>query len=151
MSDWTTWTRPTSMPSSSATIWISTERLPWPISVDPLSTMAEPSVWIRTIAVETGKAPASDALTPKPIPVRGSPLASRRSDPTTISRSVFRSASSPRLPGSSSSWCPTRLRSRISNASMPSSSAARSRLVSPASAPSGAPNPRSDEAGEVLV
>lgn len=54
VSDWTTVTTARSTPSSSAATCASSERLPWPISVDPLSTSTEPSVWMRTWAVEIG-------------------------------------------------------------------------------------------------
>jgi hypothetical protein len=42
------------MPNSSAAIWLSSDRLPWPISVLPESTMIDPSVSTRTCAVDIG-------------------------------------------------------------------------------------------------
>jgi hypothetical protein len=49
VSPMTTCTAWTSMPSSSAAIWASTVRAPWPMSEVPASTVALPSMCSRTI------------------------------------------------------------------------------------------------------
>ncbi len=70
MSDWPTATWSSSIPSSLATIWASAVALPWPISVLLELSVADPSEWRRTTAVETGAAPASEALTATAVPRR---------------------------------------------------------------------------------
>ena len=54
--------------SSSATIWPKTVRAPWPTSVELTSRVTPPSASMRTIAVETGCAPAASSPTLMPRP-----------------------------------------------------------------------------------
>src|SRR5438477_274930 len=103
-----------------------------------------------TAAVDVGYAPASDADTPSPIE-RPMLVPGHSRDDARQRRSSLRSASSGRLPGMNSSPGPTRLRSRSSTGSMPSFAAASSICSSPAMFPCGAPNPRNELEGTVLV
>ena len=154
MSLWPTATASAATPIRRATISARAVRLPWPISVLLVSRVADPSACILTWAVEMGEAPASLAVTATARPRRtpGSlVLACRSSSAATASRSAVRSASSPRLPSMIVPPGGSRLRRRSSVGSIPSRSAAMSMFSSPARAPWGAPNPRYDEAGVVLV
>jgi len=144
-------TRSNGSSSTSATIWESTVRLPWPSSVAPTAADAEPSACRRTIATEVGCAPASEAVMPKPTAASARCSPPHPSDVVSMRRSSARSASMPRLPGRISSPGATTLRSRSASASIPSRSAASSICSSPAKLPCGAPNPRSELAGTVLV
>ena len=65
-----TTTLPTGACSTPAAIWAITVRAPWPSSVVPTRTVTEPSGPIRTVAIDTGWAPAASRPTETPRPRR---------------------------------------------------------------------------------
>src|SRR5947209_16178473 len=56
--------------STPAAIWAITVRAPWPNSVVPDRTVTDPSGPIRTVAIDTGWAPAASRPTDTPRPRR---------------------------------------------------------------------------------
>ena len=130
-----------------AAIWAITVRAPWPSSVVPTSTVTEPSGPIRTVAMETGRAPAASRPTATPRPRRlmcgagaggsGQPMAA-----AAFSTSPIRSASRGLPPGRTSSPGRSRFRRRISSRSMPSRRATSSSCDSPIHCRWVAPNAR---------
>ena len=91
-------------PSSSAAICAKTVRAPWPTSVVPTRTTALPSASMRTIALETGCAPAASRPTDSAATRRrGLRSSSQPIASATFSTSPTRSASSGLPPARSSS------------------------------------------------